>query len=83
MRARTTDVIRGLIAGIAGLPPERAPADDDALLEVGFIASVEILGLIDRLETAFGVEFQPFDVLPEHFESVRTLAELVERKLAG
>ncbi len=73
------DRIRALVVEIAGLS-DQAPDDDD-LLEVGFIASVEILTLIDKLEQTFDIEFGPFDILPENFSTLRDIATLVEEKM--
>lgn len=72
--------VRDLVARIGGFT-DRRPGDDDDLLEVGFIASMEVLTLINELETTFGIEFGPFDILPENFATLNDITALVTVKL--
>jgi acyl carrier protein len=52
---------------------------DDSLLEKGLLDSLSILKTVTFCEEQFGVTIPDEDVLPDHFESVRAIAKLVER----
>jgi acyl carrier protein len=52
---------------------------DDSLLEKGLLDSMSILKTVTFCEEQFGVTIPDEDVLPDHFESVRAIARLVER----
>ena len=81
-RSAIIDKIRTMVINIGGFT-DRVPAEDDDLLEVGFIASVEILTLINELEEAFHIEFGPFDILPENFSTLNDIGDLVAEKMAA
>lgn len=52
---------------------------DDSLLQRGLLDSMSILKTVTFCEEQFGVTIPDEDVLPDHFESVRAIAKLVER----
>ena len=52
---------------------------DDSLLQRGLLDSMSILKTVTFCEERFGVAIPDEDVLPDHFESVRAIARLVER----
>jgi acyl carrier protein len=52
---------------------------DDSLLAKGLLDSLSILKTVTFCEEQFGITIPDEDVLPDHFESVRTIAKLVER----
>ena len=54
-------------------------APDDSLLAKGLLDSLSILKTVTFCEEQFGVTIPDEDVLPDHFESVRAIASLVER----
>lgn len=58
-------------------------APDENLLAQGIIDSMGILDLATFLETRFGIETTEDDLIPENFQSIATLAALVQRKQAG
>jgi acyl carrier protein len=53
--------------------------DDTALISSGTIDSLTLTELILDLETAFSISFDPSQVAPTDFDSVRAIAETVER----
>ena len=55
---------------------------DDSLLARGLLDSLSILKTVTFCEEQFGVTIPDEDVLPDHFESVRAIAALVERHRA-
>ena len=54
-------------------------ADDDALIDEGYLTSLQTVELLMFLEEQFEVEIDPSDVDEENFHSLNTIAALVER----
>jgi acyl carrier protein len=52
---------------------------EESLLKKGLLDSMSILKTVTFCEEQFGVTIPDEDVLPDHFESVRAIAKLVER----
>ena len=52
---------------------------DDSLLEKGLLDSLSILKTVTFCEEQFGITIPDDEVLPDHFETVRAIAALVER----
>ncbi len=52
---------------------------EDSLLAKGLLDSLSILKTVTFIEENFGVTIPDEDVLPDHFESVRAIAALVEK----
>ena len=52
---------------------------DDSLLARGLLDSMSILKTVTFCEEQFGVTIPDEEVLPDHFESVRAIAGLVEK----
>jgi acyl carrier protein len=52
---------------------------EDSLIEKGLLDSLSILKTVTFCEEEFGVVIPDEDVLPDHFESVRAIARLVEK----
>jgi acyl carrier protein len=57
-------------------------SDTASLLEAGFIDSTGVLELIAFLETNFSIEIADRDAVPENLDSIRAIAQFVERKTA-
>ena len=56
---------------------------EENLLEGGLLDSLAILKVVTFCEEEFGVTIPDQDVLPDHMESVRSIAALVERVRGG
>jgi acyl carrier protein len=56
---------------------------EDALIERGLLDSLSILKTVTFCEEHFGISIPDDEVLPDHFESVRAIAALVDRRRAG
>lgn len=54
--------------------------EKESLIETGVIDSVGIMKLVDHLETAFGVSISDDELLPDNFEDLDTITELVRSK---
>ena len=55
-------------------------AADDNLIERGLLDSLGILKTVTFCEEQFGITIPDAEVLPDHMESVRAIAALVERR---
>jgi acyl carrier protein len=53
---------------------------DRLLLEEGLVVSIHILSIVTFLEENFSIQIDPFEVSPERFESIRSMASFVEEK---
>lgn len=52
---------------------------EDSLLSKGLLDSMSILKTVTFCEEQFGITIPDEDVLPDNFESVKAIAQLVER----
>lgn len=52
---------------------------DDSLFELGLLDSMAVIKTVAFCEDEFGVEIPDQELVPDNFESVRTLARLIER----
>ncbi len=50
------------------------------LLADGFIDSFDIVNLVAALEERFNVEMEPEDIIPENFETISRMVEMMTRK---
>ena len=55
---------------------------DDSLLAKGLLDSMAILKTVTFCEEQFGIAIPDDEVLPDHFETVRAIAALVDRQRA-
>lgn len=55
-------------------------AVEQPLLESGIMTSFGIVEMVSYLEQNFGVTIDDYDVVPENFQTVRSIAHLVEQK---
>lgn len=58
-------------------------SSEDSLLESGLIDSAGIFSLVAFLETEFNITVPDEDIVPEHFETVRSVAAFVESRQRG
>lgn len=49
------------------------------LVEEGIIDSLDIMNIIDKCESEFGIDFDPEDVTPENFANTDAIWRLVEK----
>lgn len=54
---------------------------DDSLLEMGIVDSLGVLEIVTFIEHDLGLSLSDDELLPEHFESIATLADLVHGRL--
>lgn len=60
----------------------RSVSDDDALLDQNILDSVGAVDLAVALEGAFGISIPFVDINKQHFQSVLTLLDYVQKKTA-
>ncbi len=60
-----------------------APADDDALVDHGFVASARLLDLVGFIETEFMIELRPRDVAADNLVSIATIARMIRERQSG
>lgn len=58
-------------------------ADDDKLVEKGFVASVRLLDLVGFIEDEWGVELSPRDVVPENLATIAAMARMIRARQTG
>lgn len=74
------DIIRDYVVKTLLQRSSTGFTDDSHLIEEGFISERETVDLAVFLEESFGIEIE-FEELEEDFDSIRSVADLVERKL--
>jgi acyl carrier protein len=57
--------------------------DEDSFLQTGVIDSMGVMELVSFVQSRFGVTVAPSEVVVEHFDSIRQLAQFIQRKLAA
>jgi acyl carrier protein len=72
--------IREFIAKQLIHEPGRDLSPDHPLLEEAVIDSTGILDLVSWLEETFGVEVQDDEIVPENFETIRSIVTFLEGK---
>ena len=58
-------------------------SSEDSLLESGLIDSAGIFSLVAFLESEFNITVPDEDIVPEHFETVKSVAAYVESRQRG
>jgi len=57
--------------------------NDASFLKEGIIDSMGVMELVTFVSDTFGIQVEPYEVLPENFDSVNKLAAFIRRKKAG
>jgi acyl carrier protein len=79
--ANTIESIRHLIITEFSWPGDgRQLSNDYPLLENAVIDSLGVHQLVTFLEATYGIEIDDEDLVPENFETLATIADMVERK---
>ncbi|MBF0306152.1 MAG: acyl carrier protein [Alphaproteobacteria bacterium] len=58
-------------------------SDEKSLLEAGVLDSTGVMELVAFLEERFAITIRDEDLVPENLDSIRQIAALVDRRLAG
>jgi acyl carrier protein len=83
----TTEIreqLRRYIAENLLFSDKRFPFEDDAsFLKNGVVDSTGVMELVAYVETQFGVIVGPKEVIPDNFDSIKSLADYIKRKTGG
>jgi acyl carrier protein len=56
---------------------------EDSLLETELLDSIAIMQIVAFCEQMFDIEIPEEELLPDHFENIRAIGQMVERRLAA
>ena len=80
----TTDVVRRLLLNTVRYEsPADLEADDFPLIDNHVIDSLEVMRLIELIESEFGIRVDDEDVVPGNFCTIDAIARFVEAKRAA
>ena len=54
--------------------------DEASFLDEGIVDSMNVLELVNYVEARYGIKVDQQDIVPDNFDSVRSLAAYVQRK---
>lgn len=77
--AITEFISKELVSDPAVLPL----APDTSLVESGVLDSLGMLKLVMFLEQRFGIQVDPSEVVPDHFDTVTAICSYVRARTAG
>lgn len=75
--------IREFLTGNFIFDPKVQVGPDDSFMENGIVDSTGVLELIMWVEQNFGIKVDDAEVLPENFDSIRSLTDYAERKMSA
>ena len=78
--ATVTSRIRGFLVEHFPSAQRQPLAEDDHLLANGILASLGVLDLVSYLEREFAITVSDEDLVPENFETLRTVTAFVQEK---
>ncbi len=68
-----------LIAILRKIKPEVDFTKCSDFVDEGIFDSIDIVTIIDEIESEYGVEIQPEDIDPDNFQSLENMIEMIER----
>lgn len=68
-----------IYAILTDIRPEFDFKESDNFVEDGFLDSFDVVTLVSEIEEKFDVIVDGMDVMPENFETVAAICELIER----
>lgn len=68
-----------IIGILKGISPSVAEYKGNSMIEDEILDSIEIMTIVSGIEDEFGITIPPDLLVPEFFESIDTLIELVKR----
>lgn len=76
-------ILAYLARATAGAEGAAALGPETGLVESGLLDSIGLVGLIQFIESEFDVRIPDADMVPELFETPRSVADYVARRLAA
>ena len=68
-----------LIEILSGVRPDVDFDQEDALIDDEILSSFDIIAMVSEINVQYGIEIQVDDLLPENFNSVDAILQLIER----
>lgn len=68
-----------LLEILEDIQPEVDFENCDALIDGGFLDSFAILSIVGEIEEEFGVSITPAEIVPENFNSMQALWNMIQR----
>ncbi len=68
-----------LIEILKSVRPDVDFENEDALIDDEILSSFDIIAMVSEINVQYGIEIQVDDLLPENFNSVGAIMELIER----
>lgn len=68
-----------LIGILKSIRPDVNFEEEDALIDDEILTSFDIIAMVSEINVEYGIEIQVDDLLPENFNSVEAIMELIER----
>lgn len=62
---------------LESVKPEVDFSQSEDFVEDGLLDSLELISLIEELESVFDIEIDPMEILPENFSSIHKIEETV------
>ena len=83
MSENIREILRKAVRESSSLGSDVTFADSTQILSEGIIDSMGIFGVMTELETALGCTIPPEELVADNFQSIDTMAALVQRLMAG
>ena len=68
-----------LIKILESVRPDVNFEEEDALIDDEILSSFDIIAMVSEINVQYGIEIRVDDLLPENFNSVDAILELIER----
>ena len=68
-----------LIEILTSVRPDVDFEEEDALIDDEILSSFDIIAMVSEINVQYGIEIRVDDLLPENFNSVDAILELIER----
>lgn len=68
-----------ILAILQDVRPEFDFTDSENFVEDGYLDSFDVVTVVSELEKEFGIIVSGLEVLPENFETIASICELIER----
>ena len=68
-----------LIEILSSVRPDVDFDQEDALIDDEILSSFDIIAMVSEINVQYGIEIRVDDLLPENFNSVDAILELIER----
>lgn len=79
----TIDTVRQFVVSEIVRSPNLSLSPTDRLIERGYLTSLDVLQLVTFIEEELHVEIDPEDVTEQHFQSLESIAALIDSMRDG